>query len=189
MSTLNTFAFPYCTPALFIERYDVRTVGDYLSDNDVRLTPTQVLNSPILLDLLRSSSATIEAFAFKGMRYTVQDLQKIANMDDAGVVLTNAGNAAHLIYKIVSGLTMNDVWARRPLKWTKMGRPEGVEEAFMWAHSLGEGETIFGILETAEAGLVQPHFMTPQQIRTRNYSSNQARAYFGDRAQFQVPGP
>lgn len=188
MSTLNTFAFPYCTPTLFLERYDVRTVGDFLSDTDIRLNPAQVLNSTILLDFLRSSSATLEAFALKGTRYSVADLQLLANLDNGGNPKGNVGNAAHLIYKIVVGLTMNDVWTRRPLKYAKHGRPEGVEEAYMWCQSLGEGATIFGLLETAQVGVPQPEFMTPAQIRTRNFSSVQARAYFGSRAQFHVPG-
>lgn len=189
MSTLNTFGFPYCTPAIFLERYDVRTVGDYLSDTDLRLTPTQVQNSAVLADLMKQASGIVESHAFMGTRYSPVDLQLIASMDNTGTIVGTPTNAAQVLYGIVAGITMFLVWERRPLRYAKHPMPLSSEMAFGQLEKIGAGALIFGLLETAEAGVPSVEFMTKQDILTRNFSSNQARRFFGDRAQYQVPGP
>lgn len=187
MSTLNSQTFPYCTADFFLQRYDVRTVSQYLSDNDVPVA--DVPNDLKLASLLKEASGIVEAFTLKGTRYSVADLKLIANMGPTGTPLGNVPNTAEMLYGIVAGICMFLVWERRPLRYAKHPMPLRSELAWEQVKALGDGATIFGLLETAQAGIPQPEFMTIQDIERRNFSSNQARRYFGDRAQYQVPGP
>lgn len=189
MSTINSFPFPYCTVAFFLERYDVRTVAQYLSDNNVPLTPIEITTSPAMLALLQEASGIVEAFVLKGTRYSVADLQLLANLAVDGSPKANPLNTTEMLYGIVAGITMFLVWERRPLRYAQHPMPMRSELAWEQVKALGEGAQIFGLLETAQAGEPPPQFMTNAQIFKRNFSSNQAKAYFGDRAQYQVPGP
>ncbi len=190
MSTLNTSIYPYCNIAIFLEKFDYRTVGDYLSDTDQRLTPIEITNSTVLLHLLLEASGYVESLAQKGTRYSHDDLFLIANLDPIGGQPKSPTNAtAQMMYGIVAGIAMFYLWERRPLRLSEHKMSRRSEWALMMTEALGNGDAIFGLLEVAEAGLPTPQFMTPQQIRYRNFTSNQAQRYFGDRAQFQVPGP
>ncbi len=166
----------------------MRTVGQYLSDNDVPVSPTDVLGSQILKDLLQEASGIVEAYVLKGTRYSIADMQLIAHMAPDGSPISVPTNTCQMLYGIVAGITMFLVWERRPLRYADKPMPLRSELAWEQVKALGDGAQIFGLLETAEAGVPQPEFMTVQQIFTRNFSSNQARRFFGDRAQYQVPG-
>lgn len=185
MPTPISGPIPYCSPAQFLERYDVRTVGQLLSDTDVALSQTDVLQSTILNDLLMEASGWVESAALVANRYSPNDLYALATDPSA---LPGTGNSARMLAGIVAGITMFFLWDRRPTKYLEMGLPLRSEMAIEMLDRLRKGEAIFGIQEVANAGNPDPKFITPEQINTRNFSSNQARRFFGNRADYNVPG-
>src|SRR5262252_940921 len=92
----------YCTPQQMVNRYDVRTIGQYLSDDGVKLTPDEVKASPILEELLMEASGELEGALLRGGRYTPADLGALT------------GNGLEMLAGLVAGYCMFLVWDRRP---------------------------------------------------------------------------
>lgn len=65
------------TPQDMVARYDVRRIGDLLSDNDVRVSETAVLTNTILLEILEDASAMVVSALLAGGK-TLDEIQRIA---------------------------------------------------------------------------------------------------------------
>ena len=111
--TPQTSANPYCTSADVQNYCDVRTLGQVLSDNGTMLTPLQVTNSTILAAFMAAASGTIEAVACRAEKYFPADLAAIQS---------GGGNGAALLTKITVGLTLQDVFRRRPELMTETAK-------------------------------------------------------------------
>src|SRR4051812_24968628 len=102
-----TGATPYCSTTQFVELYDVRQAGDYLSDTGQRLPPPDVITSTTLLSILELASGHLESQLVRGGRYYPEDLYALTN------------NGAHFLRGVVAGLAAYYLWQRRPTKFAR----------------------------------------------------------------------
>jgi len=135
-------ASAYCTAEEFLERFDVRWVGDLLSDTGQKLTPPDVKTSTLLTSLLKEASGDVEAACFAGKRYDKDDLAALT------------GNSVQMLRGIVAGLTAFYLWERRPERRGEM--PKRCEIALQKLQALRNGDRIFAFTESAEAGKDSP---------------------------------
>lgn len=121
-----------------IVRYDVRTLGDLLSDTGTRLTSVQVQASATLTELLLQASGELETACIAGERYLPEDLDALEGASEAKLV------------GLVCGLAMSYLIDRRPNIITT--EPKQVTKAFELLNQLRQGERIFSLAESAAAG-------------------------------------
>jgi hypothetical protein len=172
MSTPDSGLTPYCTPARFLQAYDVRTIADLLSDDGQRLTPANVASSPILAVLLAEASGWFESVCFTADRYSEADIYGVINQ---------AGNGASMIAGLVAGITMWMCFDRRPDKASKYELPAKAQLAMEMLDRLRKGERILPIAENGAAGLPASFVLSPSMVFQQNLSTTQARRYFGQR--------
>lgn len=122
-----------------IVRYDVRTLGDLLSDTGTRLTSSQVQSSTVLDTLLLQASGEVETACIAGERYLPADLDALE------------GASLEKLKGLVCGLTMGYLIDRRPNVITT--EPKQVSKAFELLNQLREGERIFSLDGAAAAGM------------------------------------
>jgi hypothetical protein len=138
-----TSATTYATNLQFLERYDVRTVADLLSDSDTTLTTSQVQSSTRLTTLLQQASGDIEAACVAGLRYLPTDLQAL---------LTNGGTGAEYLIGLTCDLAMWKLMNRRPSPVATS--PPGPAAAALEAlQLLRGGERILAFQEAGNAGV------------------------------------
>lgn len=160
----------YATAADMVARYDVRTLGDLLSDNEqVRLTPSQVAASTILATLLSEASGEVEGVAFGRRVYEPADFAALTD------------NALAKLAGIVCAITLQKLMARRPSRVKEL--PTQAALALEEFEKLRNGDRIFAFAETADAGkdmvTITNDSMVPCPI------SKRALRFFGD---LSVPG-
>ena len=178
MSTPLSGTSAYATASDFTARYDARTVAQLLSDADVQITSGQVPSNASLAALLQEASGMLESACLVGQRYQPADLSGLT------------GNSMQMLIGIVCGVGMYLLWCRRPEKYKDMKLPSRAELALRQMDDLRDGSRIFGILEAAEANNIPtPYFTQPNDLYLRNPVSVQARRFFGNRGQYNVPGP
>ncbi len=181
---------PYGTVAFLTAICDVRTLGDYLGDEGVRLSPEDVLlsGSPtggpfdtpgVLWLLMLAATGDIESAALVSDRYTPTDFQTI---------LANGGAAAAKLQEMWGGLTLQRVFERRPSK----APPElpTVVRANVWLEALLNGTRIFGTQESSDAGLPETTIDQESDVWARNLTATVMRGFFGRRTRDhpQQPG-
>lgn len=169
MSTQVSGTSPYCSRAQFLVRYDVRTVAECLSDDDVPLDVSAVPTNAKLLAILQGSSGKLEAAALIGGKYTPTDLAALT-----------ASNMAEWIADIVADLAAPKVLGRRFIEFPdyadRLKQAEGVLAA------LADGTAIFGLQEVIDAGVIDDEVETASIVEARNMITYQASRYFGRRA-------
>lgn len=138
-----TSATSYATNAQFLDRYDVRTVADLLSDSDVTLTTAAVTASTRLTALLRQASGDIEAACVAGLRYQPVDLNAL---------LTNGGNGADFLIGLTCDLAMWKIMNRRPSP-VATEPPGPAKMALATLDLLRDGKRILSFQESANAGV------------------------------------
>lgn len=164
-----TGSAPYCTPAQFVELFDVRLAGDYLSDTGQRLPPPDVLASTILSALLKTASGRLESQLVRGGRYTPDDLNALT------------GNGVQFLRQVVAGLTAFYLWMRRPTKFQKDDMPGIAKIAMEDVEMLGNGLEILPFTQAAQAGRINHHVTTAQELTDRGLCEIGARRFFGQR--------
>ncbi len=169
--TPQTSASPYCTATQVTYYCDPRTLGQLLADNGVMLTAAQVSTSTALAQFMAAASGTIESIASRAEKYFPVDLAAI----QAG-----GGNGAALLAKIAVGLTLQDVFRRRPDLMPETAKAVA-QEAEEWLEALANGERCFGTVESEAAGIPSHLKETPQDVRNRDGAAYQARRMFGRR--------
>lgn len=168
--TPNTTAVPYATGTDLVTKRDWRTVGDLITDNDVRPpNAAAVAASPIVADALLTASGEIESSCYYGGRYSTQDL----------VALTGAGQA--LLKQICCDLAFWILKKRRSPALTP-DQVSGAMEAFEKLDKLRLGEKIFPFEETADASLGETTVAIDPNSTTNPPVSSLARRYFGGRS-------
>jgi len=162
-------AAAYCTAAQFVEFFDVRTAGDYLSDTGQRLPPPDVIASTILATLLKTASGRMESQLVRGGRYTPDDLNALTN------------NGVAFLRQLVAGLTAFYLWMRRPTKFMKDDMPGISKIALEDVDMLGNGLEILPFSEAAKAGRINHHVTTAAEVNDRGLAEVGARRFFGRR--------
>lgn len=179
MSTPVSNPSSYCTPSDFLDRYDWRFVAELMSDEGIqpdRLTLVTPGTGPNqrLQALLDSAAGEVEAACLVASRYTPTDL--------AGLT----GVAAKFLKQLVADLAIGLAGFRRPHLDKPI--PPQVERADAQLDRLRKGQSIFGIQETMDAGVVQSEIETEAIRQIRGLTSTQSRRFFGQRAEINRPG-
>ena len=150
------------TVAAFLARADARLVGDLCSQDGTRVSAAALPNDPVLAAALLDAQGEVEASALRGQRYAPADL----------AVLTGAGQAK--LFRVLRDLTVLKLYQQRG---------EDVPERFARVERelemLGDGEKIFGLAESAAAGIMAHAVLTPDQIAAANLLTTRAARLFG----------
>jgi hypothetical protein len=128
----------YASQDDMIVRFDVRTLGDLLADNNVRLTSSQVQNSTVLAELLLQASGELETACIAGQRYLPADLSALR------------GASQSKLKGIVCSLAFQALMDRRPNIIAQ--EPKAIGKAFELLNQLRQGERIFSLVESEQAG-------------------------------------
>jgi hypothetical protein len=194
VSTPNSSTTLYCnisTPLpSFLNWFDVRTVGDLVSDTGTRFTPTQVAADAngTLTQLLMEAGGILEAKATVSTRYAIADLQLVAN----GMVVPPAPAGPvtatqTMLAGIVAGVAMWNLVERRPALNVKM--PLKATWAMAMLEELESGVSIFGLLEPAQAGVTSHEVESARTVYNRRGLATLMRRYFGPRGNIVGGGP
>ena len=167
---------PFCTAQQFLVRYDYRPVGQLLRDDGSVEQPSDVLNDPILLTLLKQNSGKLEANIYRGDRYTPADLIAIINNPANN-------NQMDMLAGIVADMTLVDLYGRRVN--VMMPKLPMVEESLRLLAAFALGEQIFGLQEVADAGREEEQVETLSDVIRRRDPTWQARRLFGRRAKWR----
>lgn len=174
---------PYITVAEFLDRYDLRTIGQLMHDDDTLPMSGDNINLTALLAelentgtapgrrlyaILQDASGKLESSALAGERYTPEDLQALT------------GNQAEYLKRLVADLAVRTCYERRP---TLFGPPPTQsQEADAVLNAIAAGTMIFGLQEVMDAGHMTMTTDTPRNVLTRNSMVVQAQGFFGVRA-------
>jgi len=166
--TISSGTTVYITAAQFLRYFDSRIVAELLSDTGVKVADPA--NDPTLAELMQAASGEVESYALKGGRYSSADLADLAG-----------GTTNHSFYlrKLVATIVMDSLRSRR----SRVG--EESLESRKWVLAtlklLGQGEQIFGFVETEEAGTTQADHDNATNRQTRAGISRNASPFFGVR--------
>lgn len=172
--------FSYCTPAQLAQRFDVRTLGDWLGDQGLRLDPTAVAASPTLNALLQTASGELESRCMRGQRYQPTDLQTLAAQTTT--------NGAALLADIVAGWCVYLIWRRRVRQYAEVELPVAAQQAAEAMAALQEGETVLPFTEAAEAGKMRFKVENARIVAQRRGCVTIAGRYFGTRGSWYGEG-
>lgn len=187
VKSINSGLSSYCSVVQFLKRYDARTVGDLVSDDGTRVTPSGLSSNAVLLALLQEASAKVEAAAVVGNRYSPADLAEFANPTTVGNTAMAGSNMSEFLAGIVAHLTMPLLYRRRPDATLPM-MPQ-LEEAERLLNALADGVKIFGFQETMDAGIMDDEIETPTDVEARQLVTYTARRLFGTRNNRMWPQP
>jgi len=170
-TTSNDIAIimPYANANDFLQRYDVRLIGDLVSDDGTRVNPGDLPNHTVVLAVLNDASATVDAAVYVGNRYTPDQL---ANLSDT---------AAAFVRRLVCDLALIYIKRRR-------GRFDPEKDAALLREvndtlaGLRDGKDLLLLTGQTEASastieLVRPELISVNRPRTiqnetRNYYPN-----------------
>ena len=139
-------ASAFLTNQEFIDRYDVRTIGDLLSDLGIRQSNGTVVASTVLTAFAAEASGEIEAAAYRGQRYTAADLAALS------------GNSLAFLKRLVADKMMDNMLNRRPDP--NRPTPPNVVRSLAAIEALANGLRIFALNGAADAG---------KEVRRANY--------------------
>ena len=137
-------------------RYDVRTLGDLLSDSNTRLTSSQVTASTVLTALLEEASGDIELACIAGERYLPEDLDALEGVSEQKLI------------GLVCDIAFSRLMDRRPNVISEA--PRRVKDAFDTLNMLREGARIFSLGGAAEAGYLVERVVETQCLVSQGAS-------------------
>lgn len=148
---------PYCDAASLVVYHDWQQVADMVRDGDgprpTRASLLDAASAPgsLLQSLLLAASGEIESACLVGDRYEPLDLQ----------AMTGAG--LEYLKRLTADLAF---WRLSQRRQPNTGDPKsvpGAEQALEELRRLRDGEAVFGLRESAEAGL--PEVVTPDVLK------------------------
>lgn len=105
-----------------------------------RPTLASLQTNDIILECLAAASGEVEEYALKGKRYTVEDLQGLIGVNSKA------------LKRMVCILAIADILGRKRFKVEDDAFP-GLKETRERLVRLGQGDAIFGVEETQDAGV------------------------------------
>ncbi len=175
-----TSATSYCTPTQYFDFCDERPAEDLCSDTEVRLTRAQLIACSPFLNTLLASSGEVEAAALLGGRYTAIDMQAL---------IAAGGAQSQTLIRVVAKLTEARLIQRRPDvgSYQLTSAHHDIISEGGWLDKLASGERIFAFQETADSGRLHHETNSATTIRNRDLATQQAKRYFGRRADVSDP--
>ncbi len=165
-------ATPYCSATQLFRFHDWQQVADLLRDGDnPRPTKSRLLDSAsdegaMLVSILLSASGQLESACLVSNRYLPTDL----------AALTNSGAAR--LQKIVADLAFWELMQRRQPGSADPKNVPGAMQALEELDRLRDGERIFGLAESGNAGL--PKITEPDSSVQWNPVTTDASRLFGN---------
>ena len=142
----------YASGSDMVARYDVRRMGQWLSDSGVPVEDGDVPSNTKLAALLNDASELVNSAAFVGKRYSRANLTSLSS-DDGGPLLK----------RIVCDLAYGMLAMRRGYSIKEL---TDLAPGWEWAQEMLEqlrlGERIFDFTAAADAGLVEVVSVTDQ---------------------------
>ncbi len=165
-------ATPYCSALKLFTYHDAQQCADMLRDGDgprpSRLCILDPTSDPgaVLLEILLGASGELESACLIGDRYSPTDLGALT------------GSGLQRLTKLVADLAFWTLAQRRQPSSADPEKVPGAKQALAELDRLRNGERIFGLQESADAGL--PDVSEPEP--TRNIGSpvvSQSSRFFG----------
>lgn len=156
----------YATPLDVRLRYDIRSVGDLVRDDNTQATVPEIDVDAVIAEFLKDASGRVEAAALVGRLYSSTDLDTIA----AG--RTNSGA---LLRRIVCDLVAEELRRRRMIAGDEP--LPGYAEAIDYLNQLRIGAVIFAFAEVGAAGLAVSSPYTDFDLDRLNLVSSRTRFY------------
>lgn len=122
-------------------RYDIRTIGQLITDDEQELSRTAVLEHPNLLTALDDASGRVEAALRHGGRYSLEDIGNLT------------GNSRNHLKSIVCAVAMSRLLRRRPGSYTDLLQQVSAEAEEHLSH-LTKGHDVFTLDIHVDAGLL-----------------------------------
>lgn len=147
----------YASASDMIARKDVRTLGDLVSDNGIRVIEGSLAGNAKMTAALEDASGLIEAGLLQGKRYSTADLAALT------------GNSMSYLKRLTCDIAFWLLWDRKPsYKPEDHSRSAAYEECQTALELLRKGQHIFNVETVKDAGL--PDVQTPslQQYENRN---------------------
>lgn len=160
----------YATIADLIARYDVRTIGDLVNDDNTQADTSEVLADAdgVILAALTDASGEIDASLLRGKRYTRTDL--------AGLT----GNAANHLKRITCKIAFWLLWERRPA-WENDSYEQSKADARRALKELASGEEVFELEAQQNAGNISSDGPSRQQLDLLNLPRDRYNRFYPDR--------
>lgn len=155
----------YADPAAMMVRYDVRTLGDIVSDDGIRRSSTDLLTDANLLAALADASGEIEAALLQGRRYSAIDLSGLT------------GNTQAYLIRLTCTIAWGLLYERRPSYQSDL-RDDALDRAEEALEKLRRGEHIFNLDENKDAGLPEISGPTTVELDRLNLITTQARGHY-----------
>ena len=167
-------ATPYCTVAKLFRYHSFEQVADLMREGDgprpsrMTLLDSTTTEGADLLAVMLAASGELESAVIVGNRYAPEDL----------AALTNSGEGR--LEKIVADLAFWTLMQRRQPASADPKNCPGALQAVEELTRLRNGERIFGLQESADAGL--PSTQEPDRSVQQNPLVNNAGPLFGTHA-------
>lgn len=123
-----------------LNRYDARTLGDMVSDNDDRVSSADLLSDAKLEAALNDATGRIVAALRQGQRYEVSDLSALT------------GESSYHLIRLTCDLAFAALWNRKPYHDNELG-DQVQERAEKDLDRLRKGEHVFDVDAVTDAGL------------------------------------
>lgn len=132
----------YATPQELVERFDLRTVGQLVTDDQQQLSHTAVVAHQNVLTALQDASGRVESALLHGGRYKVTDLTSLSD------------NSQNYLKLIVCTLAMVSLLRRRPGCFTEL-LSQLTAEAEEHIKQLKSGSEVFNLDAHKGAGVLE----------------------------------
>ena len=152
----------YATPANLLSRYDYRTVGELIVDDNTQPTYAEVLASSVVADFLESASGEVEKEVMVGNRYTTDELNSLTD------------NSKAFLANLVCDIAFYRISQRRPVGDKEFPLYEEAKEVL---EMIRRGNAVFNIEANKEAGNVEYAPYNVQVIASQNLISQNTQ-YF-----------
>lgn len=123
-----------------IARYDTRILGDLVNDSGERITEAELSGNSKITTALEGASGELNANVLRGNRYSVSDISALT------------GNDLVFLKDIICTLAFARLYRRRSWVEISDSMKESMEYAERKLKALGNGEVIFNIEDTRNAG-------------------------------------
>lgn len=155
----------YATPAQMLLRYDSRTIGQLVADDDTQVSASGLLTDTVLAAALGDASGRIDSALLQGGRYTTDDLEGLT------------GNNATYLVRICCDIAMEFLWQRRPyydIERYKQARELAEDHLKL----LQSGKDIFDIASVQNASVPSNYAPTVYQYDNIGMIRDRTRGYF-----------
>jgi len=154
------------SPQDMIDRYDVRTLGDLVSDS-TRTTEINLSSDEKMLTALESATGELIAACFKGKRYSFEDLNGLT--ESSGAYLRD----------LICRIAFWKLWQRKP--WSdryEQARAAAEKSSNEALEMLRSGQQVFDVEATKDAGVIEATAVSLVEVQRYNLIVDAARGRF-----------